>query len=317
MGAFSTISAGATMQNLAFVNELLTAYSEHRQVLGQSAVAPLVTANTIQSSDFWAAMQGWVESNLTSFVDHTATIAGETAVPMWTVANFKTQSGLTGSGTGNGMWRRLTGDSWANWTDYASAIFTYGGCQPSDVKGPWLIQDLETALLNLLWTTSSSGDSATGAGYIKDLTTDGTLEEHCADWAAEEWEQEQGAIYQCAGFTGTGSHRSFRQYNQPQATVFTGLASNYYCYALAGPPTFGTFYDFDELGMENGKLFLVDISDGAASDSPRIAQNSELIYDPDICPAGMAGMTTDLQGAILSLASGARWVWQWEFTYDS
>jgi len=59
-----------TVQDLAMANELVLAYSERRQALGQSAISPLSVGDNAQDKTLWLAMQNWLESNCTSFIDH-------------------------------------------------------------------------------------------------------------------------------------------------------------------------------------------------------------------------------------------------------
>lgn len=56
--------------SLAAANEIVLAYSERRQAVGQSAVAPLTSSDDPRDKTLWREMQNWIVQYHSSFVNH-------------------------------------------------------------------------------------------------------------------------------------------------------------------------------------------------------------------------------------------------------
>lgn len=123
-------------------NEIVLAYSERRQAIGQSAVSALAAGANAQDTDFWRGIQEWIEANLASWCDHVnGPLNGAgTEVLAFTSATFRAAAGLNASG-----FRRSTDGS----------TFAYGTIQSGDVRGPWIFEDLQKAFSVLLWTKAT------------------------------------------------------------------------------------------------------------------------------------------------------------------
>jgi len=149
-----TTPAGQSWQTL--LSEITLAYSERRQAIGQSAYTPEAVRD-VQSSAYWRTLQGWLESNCTSFIDHVngpLTDAGD-AFLYFTLATWRAAAGLNANG-----FRRspLAGGT------------AYGQMQIGDAIGGWIFEDLQRgfgALRVLNGSLTWSGiSSAGGDGYV-------------------------------------------------------------------------------------------------------------------------------------------------------
>lgn len=129
-------------------NELQLAWSERRQAIGQSAQSALTTSTNPLDTTWWATLQTWLQDECVQFVDHNQTIAGETAVPMFTLSSWRTAAGLNSSG-----FRRVT-----SWSGSGAPTFSYGLAQDGDIDGYWLYEDIIAALSTLKWTVEDGTD---------------------------------------------------------------------------------------------------------------------------------------------------------------
>jgi len=130
-----TSPANATWQ--ALLDELVLAYSERRQALSQSAYTA-ADDRDVQAASYWTTLQGWIETNCLSFIDHVSgPLTGDnTAFLYFTLATFRAAAGLHADG-----FRRSTDGS----------SFSYGQMQPGDIIGPWIFEDLQKAFSVLRW----------------------------------------------------------------------------------------------------------------------------------------------------------------------
>ena len=145
MAVFTDISDWTSAQDTAAANEIVLAYSERRQCVGDAAVDPLDAGDNAQDTAFWKGMQDWCESKCTSFVNDGVTIAGASSITMYTLSTWRTEAGIADG------FRRAT--TWpTDWTDYADAAYSYGPIQAGDIRGPWIFEDLQKAFDALRWT---------------------------------------------------------------------------------------------------------------------------------------------------------------------
>lgn len=145
--AFTTIDGDTSWQDLAIAQEIRTAYNKRRTACGLSLMDDPTEASTVSS--FIIAVQTGIEEMATQFSNPAATLAGQTSLPAnyATLAAFMAGAGLTASG----YWRRIAdgGTQPATWTDYGAAGWSYGKIENLDLAGPWLFQDLMTALAHM------------------------------------------------------------------------------------------------------------------------------------------------------------------------
>ena len=153
MSTFTALSAWEHARDRAAANQIINAYSERRQCIGDSAVSALSAGDNAQDTAYWMAMQDWCEASCTSFVDHTATIEGASAITMFTLSTWRTEAGIADG------FRRATTQP-ADWTDYDDPAYSYGTIEPGDIRGPWIFADLQKALHALKKTKKTAANSS-------------------------------------------------------------------------------------------------------------------------------------------------------------
>jgi len=163
MSVAFTSPAGQTWQallagNTPWLNELTLAYSERRQAISQSAYTP-AAGKDVQAASYWTALQNWLETNCTSFIDHVngpLNPAG-TAFLYFTLATWRATAGLNTSGFRRSAdWDPAADD----WTDIVTPdpMFTvaggggFGQMQAGDTIGPWIFEDLQKGFGALKWS---------------------------------------------------------------------------------------------------------------------------------------------------------------------
>lgn len=318
MGNFTTITGTQDLQALSIINEIMNAYSERSQAIWGSSVADIVAGTDIQDHAFWETIQTWCETNCTSFVDHTATIIGETSVPMFTLTTWQDVAGIP-----NGF-RRVEGDLWpTDWTDYGNSAFTYGRIQAGDILGPWLWVDLQNAFKALKWTllSDSVGGAVAGNRQYKYVYTEGTKAQHEIDWQNASWsDTTERNVYGANSYYQTVPvefYESGRLRAKSQINVPTFLNSSYDLYVVF-IRTAPNWCDFDGLGAIEDKLFLFD-SGAASNTSPRVMADYKTaagvaspisLSDPAYYSQGIATRDSVTQ-------DNEFWVFKWVFTYDS
>jgi len=157
---FTPIKTVTDPFGLTFINEIIGAYSERRQALGEEEVT-VAAGDDAHEVDYWKAIQEWIEVNALNYIDHTQAVAGNfdglAAIPMWILADFRTEAGLASG------FRRAT-----EWTpdpdnpDWEVDVdFSYGQAQLGDIFGPWIFEDLQKAFSTLRWTLQNAKTSGT------------------------------------------------------------------------------------------------------------------------------------------------------------
>lgn len=160
--SFTTVGSGDSYDptSLAIVNELIGAWSERRQAIGDAAVGDEVAGNDAHDLNaYWKSMQSWIESNCSNYADHTHAISGSFDgltgdVPIFSLASFRVAAGLNANG-----FRRAT--EWnpdpitPDWE--ADITFSHGQIQAGDICGPWVYEDLQVAFSALKWSREVQG----------------------------------------------------------------------------------------------------------------------------------------------------------------
>jgi len=193
MATFTTLSAWDHLQDRTAANEIVLAYSERRQCVGNDAIDPLASGGNAQDTAFWKGMQDWVldEAQRTSgdnrWVDYTQYIDGESSFPFLTLSAWKTNSGLA-----DGFRRATSYDPAVNdWTDYSDPMYSYGTIQAGDIRGPWIFEDLQAAFDALRWTRRDTRTSTENLQKREVEKDEDTLQESIdavvAAWPSEAW----------------------------------------------------------------------------------------------------------------------------------
>jgi hypothetical protein len=298
---FTRIQNGLDVQRVAFVNEFVRAYSERRQAIGQSEVREIAAGTDIQSASFWRVMQEWMESNCTSFVDHTATIEGASAIPMHTLPSWRAAAGLSGG------FRRTSGSGMAR-----------GVMQAGDIIGGWVFQDLQKGFDALRWTirfafvTPGSGQlkSSTGYGASNEEAVQNAVDQWPADWM--DIPDEIPQIYS-VGFSLQPTLCSLARL-RAEATVNdipTHVPHECSVYLDEG---WDNFFDFDNLGFSAFSLNLVpNLSYPKGKIGSRTLQPLPYSDVPTIPP--YPPVITGRYQRTLFCWVGAYFVLKWDFTH--
>ncbi len=179
---FTPVASWDHAQDRARGNELVLAYSERRQALGQSAISLLTEGANAQDPTLWRAIQEWIDANYTSFVDHVSgpLTPAKDGLLFWTSATFPAAAGLHADG-----WRRAT-----EWDGVNDPAWSYGTIQSGDIRGPWVFEDLQKAFSMLLCAEEIGFDwehelRYADSGYV------GTCEDALAlalgGWTSSSW----------------------------------------------------------------------------------------------------------------------------------
>ena len=256
MSAFTLPTSWATAQSLSGANEIVLAYSERRQALGASAVSNLSSGDSAQDKTLWLAMQQWLESNCTSFVDHVSgpLNSGSTDILYFTLATWRSAAGLNASG-----FRRSTD----------GVNFSYGNIQAGDVRGPWVFEDLQKGFAALKWTVRRDDDDFEIVdGKYKAISGDGAscsaaILDQIVNWNAADWESANIqyiilASLEISGTHATGWRASGKAKYKNIPTMCSHEASMYsYFYPYIGAQT-PPYEDMDDLGFPNLQYSLIE-----------------------------------------------------------
>jgi len=337
MANFTTIDSSADITHEDVLNEIVGGVSERAQALGQSALTLVAAGDDIQAKSFWYALQEWVETYCTSFVDHTqetnpGDFDGETAFPMFTLSSFRSAADLHSSG-----FRRAT--AWDpsgtppadDWTDLNDPMFSYGRMQADDIIGPWIWVDLQNALTALKWTKQSGAvgswsstlqSRTSGYSSWQAVCTDAT-DEQDTDWSGSSWGLGTSYFYVAAGLL-EKSGANYRAIGTRQKCLGGGTIPDvvpcaidiYFGIDSAGGAY--TFDDIDELGAQEGKLYYHEswsaITPAQASRGPGEADWLGAYDTNPLTDAGIA-CPTDEHRAIY--ASTMHWLCKWEFSHSN
>lgn len=320
MSAFTNPSSWEHAQKLASANEIVLAYSERRQVLGQSAVSALSSGNNAQDKTLWLAMQNWLEANCTSFINHVngpLNPAGTAFLP-FTLATWRTAAGLNVNG-----FRRSIDDG---------STMLYGKLQAGDTRGKWCFEDLQKGFSALKWTITTAGTLVDGGMDARIVWPSGYSSCAAAKTAVI-------AAYN-AGPTGNppgGLYRAFAsvQYNSARndygasaqrqwgsiATIglYDGVSHTAYFYARSTSTVGGSSEYYEDMdGLFNGKgVYTLFQSLGAATTSARTSNPIGGISSPSPCPLEISSFAIcPVSWMNIGDCKVDAWAWllKWDFT---
>lgn len=142
--AFTPITADTSWQDLAIAQQIAVAYNKRRTACALSTLT--VPDSAVKVFDFVYAVQSGIEDMATRWGNPTVPLSGQTALPerFASVSACMSYAGLTMGG----YWRRIAdgGTQPASWSSYTAAGWSYGKIVSKDLAGPWLWQDLMSAL---------------------------------------------------------------------------------------------------------------------------------------------------------------------------
>lgn len=258
---FTSPYSEAGLQTL--LDEITLAYSERRQAIGQTAYTP-EDGRDVQAAAYWAALQNWIETYCTSFVDYVNGPLNETndGFLKFTLETFRAAAGLHPDG-----FRRAT-----EWDGESEPDWQYGTMQADDYIVPWTIEDLQKALSALRATVRGGGGIAEerigNSGYMweheDDISCEAVFPYHDISWNASEWIEAVTPHWYWAEARKLSPvewdtiafqskrHRGYPIIRDLPTTI--NCAADIYGQAYARR---GWFYDIDGLGLEDGKLFFV------------------------------------------------------------
>jgi len=146
--AFTTLNSSTDLCDKTWANEIIQSYSEHRQILGQSAVSALSGTEQAPDKTLWLAMQTWLETYCTSFVDHVNgpfEDANKTHAKFFSLPTWRAAAGLNA----NGFTRNTDGG------------IVYGKIQATDHRTVTNFQELQAGFSLLRWTAASASPGNT------------------------------------------------------------------------------------------------------------------------------------------------------------
>lgn len=318
--AFTSITGSTQWLTAAIYNELIAAINERATAVGLSTLSTVSAGEIAQAATLWNTLQQWVETNCVNFVDHTAIIAGQSSVPMFTWASLKTASGLTSG------WRKATAfdPDTDDWTDYADAMYTYGqaAASASHILGPWLAVDLQTAIHTLTWTTRHNGSSVDGEtrypspAYIEHVNCADAVSQWAVVWALSSWSSDSALIYYAdAYFPNIPPWRCGAKRDRAKCQI-TGVPTHVPCscslYMLPGSVVYD-FRDIDSLGMSDSQLW-----EWEPLTSSSASTRTSSLFDPSSAnPCTQAGISCPNEESLAVVVGpgDVYWILKWSFAY--
>lgn len=289
-----TSPPGTEVCKVSLENEILSSLNERLTACGNgNQVSLAVAGGDGHLAADWQAVQNWIETICTSYVDHTAGLgaggfAGAADIPYFTLASFRAAAGLHPDG-----FRRATAFDLAtnDWTNPADPMFAHGQIQAGDIKGPWINQDLHAALSALKYTRAAPSGSFfyrtaqdfTGPHAVCDDAVSALL----AAWAASSW-QAGSAAYKYAAYASLLQSGGWWSTSNPAGRRKALLSATvpvicpcaidaYWLMALGSSPAMYAFKDIDGLGAVQDRY---------------LYQESWPLLDPPIAARGGAAEAT-------------------------
>ena len=170
--------AGKALPTVAVFNEFISAIRERQAILGQSPLLSLIASpppSPAYSAGVVAALQQWIETNLTAFVQSHTAGARYPTTQYDAAASIPVYSGLDDLLTRVGAGAVVGGvRTWRRYRDLSGANLG-GQCQSADLILTCIFSDLMKAVNGLIWTRQLEGGSlwanaenwnGFGSGYI-------------------------------------------------------------------------------------------------------------------------------------------------------
>ena len=247
--AFTTLSSGGNAQSLAMANEIVLAYSERRQAIGQGAVSALSAGGNAQDKTQWLAMQNWLEANCVSFIDHVNGPFKNGAFLYFTLATWQASAGLNVSAVDGESFRRRINPSDAN---------SYGHITVGDCRGDWCFEDLQdgfSALKKSTLTPEATGSlyagSSAGSSWSAAKSAAESDFKYRYDYSSLPYSYTQGQYNSPTSFEAAAT--SIRAiFNYPSAPFIGAISSAVYAWTYAAG-----VWDANGLAIEENKYSLL------------------------------------------------------------
>ena len=315
---------GFDWSDKAFLNEFVSAYNERNAVASTGAITPWNGGDLAckeSGNPSFNLLQTNLESMCTGFVNHDATIVGESAVPMFSLATWRAEAGMSSG------FRRAT--TWpTNWKNYADAAFNYGKMQDGDIIGPWIFDDLQKGLASLQWTVDD-GTKAFVSSTLKSEVGGGgscavALADYNSNWTSGSWGAGSFVYLVLASIREDDPTPTFwavrgaREYGSTQMTsidVTSACSIDLYCkpqhYNYAGVEI--DFLDIDSKTMTENALWFWETLASAQT----ATRNSSTFTSPTTEPLAVAGFDCSNvgEGAAWIQYSDVFWIHKWGFAY--
>jgi hypothetical protein len=317
---FTAITPGLDWQDLAFVNEIVNAYSERSQAIGGDAVSAAEAGADLQSVSFWETIQDWIETNCVSFVDYTQTdtglpsgkFVGKSSIPLFTLAAFQAAADLEDG------FRRAT--EWvpdASDPDWETDVtFSYGKMQEGDIIGPWILADLQKAFTALAQTRYDNPEIITNTEKLTYQSTDlgdYDITAARADWVAESWWDSVGkyGVGTSREDSGSSSVWGAVRYNidvlRFTFATFRPCSCDIYAKANLVTAEGNTFLDFDGLGLIEEEYARI----GQLAESSDATRDSDVLAPSTDTPFAISGFSLQKPSCSVYSTSG---VVKWNFS---
>ena len=323
-------------------NEIVTAYFEHRKILGQAPSGYALIAKGINAQRIWydpaiggdgqgknvfQEMHEWLETYCTSFLDTTTTDSflntGKTGFVNYTKATWQAAAGLNVSDVANESFRRKVNmmDGWS-----------YGEFQIGDIRGPWCFEDLQNGFNALKWTLTGGtyvypSESRKTLNYYDFLYQE--LEPGHPDWPTLAQVRAQFiAVFEAQAWTGSSGDGGYKinAYDGPRSWGWNFAATRVRSQQTLTLPLVtrkvdayilttgdGDFVDFDSVGFVEGKYTKYgDL--GETSDAVVVL---DYVGNVNVCPIGISthGSIRAADYSEPGVPNFMKYVLKWQFTY--
>ena len=266
--AFTSLASWEHAQDTDAAQEIILAYSERRQCVGDAAIDDLEPGDAKQDTTFWRGVQDWIETNCVKWVDDanfsTSTEYDSPSDIAYTLATFRTEAGFQTDG-----FRRAT--EWpTDWTNAADAAYSFGKITAGDIVGPWIFEDLQKAFDAMRWTfkTAYTAKNLKEKSLATEYEND--YDDAVANWPSA-WDSGFDIYVVESNINGVWYTREYGDAEFATVDHINHSASGYYWMreylALYEP-----FADIDGLGMVYHKYFPVESFTSASATTRTITQ---------------------------------------------
>lgn len=318
--AFTAITAGSDLQDLDMINEIVKAYSERRQAIGQSAIDLLEEADDVQVYSLFHEIQDWLENYCPVFVNDGVAIEGAAEVTLFDLASWRVAAGLNEDGFSRAtVWE--PDPTSPDWT--VDPEFEYGNIVAGDILfAPWIFDELQRGLSALKWTSEPAAPAdwwqnqggANGTSSCTDVRNAAI-----ANWDADAGSSGGGGniyLVVALGYQSAGPTWHFggtRIKIQSKLTAYTFRPSSCSVYGLGEAYMAVPFQDIDGLGITDGCLHLLE----TISESSDAARHTATIANTTTAPFVAAGVTCPVGTSWDGTGAQIReihWIMKWNFT---